>query len=171
MTTADIMKRMILFSNGDRHDVEHFLKVTAYARTIGLCEGLDPKTLRTLEIAAIVHDIACPLCREKYGNTNGKAQEREGIPLVREFFAGTDLEPEVLDRVAYLVGHHHTLGDIDGLDYQILIEADSLVNASESQYPLSNVRNSLDRIFRTGTGRTLLRSLYLDGAEGDAIVP
>ena len=153
MTTADIMKRMILFSNGDRHDVEHFLKVTAYARTIGQCEGLD---------------IACPLCRERYGNTNGKAQEREGVPLVYAFFDGTDLEPEVLDRVAYLVGHHHTLTDIDGPDYQILLEADYLVNASESQYPLSNVRNSLERLFRTETGKTLLRSLYLGGGEGQS---
>ena len=28
-------------------------------------------------MAAVVHDIACPLCREKYGNTNGKHQEED----------------------------------------------------------------------------------------------
>ncbi|MFR1449740.1 MAG: hypothetical protein ACLSXC_05920 [Beduini sp.] len=38
-----------------------------------------------LEIAAITHDIACPLCRQKYGNTNGKYQEQEGLILVEEF--------------------------------------------------------------------------------------
>ena len=32
-------------------------------------------------------------------------------------------------RVAYLVGHHHTLRGIDGIDYQILIEADYIANA------------------------------------------
>lgn len=25
---------------------------------------------------AIVHDISCPLCREKYGDKNGKKQEQ-----------------------------------------------------------------------------------------------
>lgn len=35
-------------------------------------------------------------------------------------------------RVAYLVGHHHTLRGIDGIDYQILIEADYIANASEN---------------------------------------
>ena len=51
------------------HDINHFLKVWGFARTIGLSEGLDPKTQKILELAAIAHDIACPLCREKYGNT------------------------------------------------------------------------------------------------------
>ena len=37
-------------------------------------------------------------------------------------------------RVAYLVGHHHTLQDIHGMDYQILIEADYIANASENGY-------------------------------------
>ena len=34
----------------------------------------------------------------------------------------------MIRRVEYLVGHHHTYKDIDGLDYQILVEADFLVN-------------------------------------------
>ena len=74
MTVAEAMQKMILLSNGNQHDINHFLKVHAYAATIGACEGLPEDTLQTLELAAIVHDIACPLCREKYGNTNGKYQ-------------------------------------------------------------------------------------------------
>ena len=81
MTVAEAMKKMILLSNGNRHDINHFLKVHAYAAAIGACEGLPEDTLQTLELAAIVHDIACPLCREKYGTTNGKYQELEGAPL------------------------------------------------------------------------------------------
>lgn len=46
-------------------------------------------------------------------------------------FAETAAENE---RVAYLVGHHHSPAQIDGIDYQILIEADYIVNASESGY-------------------------------------
>ena len=59
------------------------------------------------------------------------------------------------------MGHHHTLQGVDGPDHQILIEADYLVNADESQYPRENVENTLERVFRTETGRALLRSMYL----------
>lgn len=73
------------FYKGNIHDIYHFLKVWAFAKNIGEAEGLDPKTQETLEMAAVVHDIACPLCREKYGNTSGKHQEEESAPLVAGF--------------------------------------------------------------------------------------
>lgn len=161
MTIAEALNKMVLESNGNFHDIDHFLKVHAYALTIGACEGLDEKTLHTLELAAIVHDIACPLCREKYGNTNGKYQETEGIPLTRAFFAGTDVTGEQLERIVWLVSHHHTLRPIDGPDHQILIEADYLVNAEESALPEANIRHMDEKVFRTKTGKALLASLYL----------
>ena len=71
MTIAEIMKKMITFSNGNIHDIDHFLHVWSYAKMIGELEQIDPETQYILEVAAITHDIACPLCREKYGNTNG----------------------------------------------------------------------------------------------------
>ena len=116
MNISQIMEKMIAFSNGNLHDMNHFMCVWTYAKTIGELEGLDRKTQETLEIAAITHDIACPLCREKYGNTNGKRQEEEGGPLVRSFLADAGLSAEQVDRVAYLVSHHPTDTDIDGLD-------------------------------------------------------
>lgn len=160
MTIAEITAKMIRYSNGNRHDINHFMKVYAYAKTIGECEGLDETTQTILEVAAIVHDIACPLCREKYGNTNGNYQELESPALVRDFLMDSGLPQSVVDRVAYLVGHHHTFQGIDGLDYQILVEADYLVNADESQYSAENIRNTRERIFRTGTGRRLLDAMY-----------
>ena len=161
MTISEILKKMVLYSKGNTHDINHFLKVYAYAKMIGECEDLPPAELKQLEIAAVLHDIACPLCREKYGNTNGKKQEEEGMPLVRQFLDGADMEREVLQRVVYLVGHHHTLTDIDGIDYQILIEADYLVNADESHYSQANIRNTWERVFKTKTGKELLQSIYL----------
>ena len=106
--TSDIMVKMIQFSNGNRHDINHFMKVYTYAKTIAESENVSEKDLITVETAAIVHDIACPLCREKYGNTNGKYQEKEGILLAEEFLKDTDLPEEIKKRVVFLVGHHHT---------------------------------------------------------------
>ena len=96
MTTAEIARKMVAYSNGNRHDVNHFMKVWAFAKTIGECEGLNKASQDILEIAAIVHDIACPLCREKYGNTNGKYQELEGPALVRDWVKTNELPENVV---------------------------------------------------------------------------
>lgn len=86
MVVALTIEKMIQFYHGNIHDVSHFLKVYAFAKTIGELERLTPQTQETLELAAVVHDIACPLCREKYGNTHGKKQELESPPLIENFF-------------------------------------------------------------------------------------
>ena len=85
MILSQLLSRMVADSKGNFHDINHFLKVWSYARTIGIQEGLPSETQTTLEAAAIVHDIACPLCREKYGSTHGPYQEAEGALLAAEF--------------------------------------------------------------------------------------
>lgn len=160
MAVSEIAARMIKYSKGNLHDINHFMKVYAYAKIIGECEKLDGKTQEVLEVAAILHDIACPLCREKYGNTNGKFQETEGRILAEEFLVRFSYSDEFIERVVFLIGHHHTLKDITGMDYQILIEADYLVNADESNYSEANNRNVMEHIFKTETGITLMKSIY-----------
>lgn len=160
MLTAVVMEKMIAESKGNRHDIEHFLKVWALARTIGEREALDEHTQQTLELAAIVHDIACPLCREKYGNANGKNQERESPPLVEAFFAELPVSRADAERISWLVAHHHTYTGVDGLDHRILLEADFLVNAGESGYPRSTIESARRNIFQTPAGFRLLDSMY-----------
>ena len=160
MTIAEILRKMIAFSDGNLHDIDHLVRVWTYARTIGELEGLDARTQRTLEIAAIVHDIACPLCREKYGNTNGKYQEAEGAPMAAAFLADSGMTAEQIDRVAFLVGHHHTFTDIDGIDYQILIEADYIANAAENGWSAGNIANFADNMCKTAAGRSLIKAVF-----------
>jgi hypothetical protein len=160
MELAEIARQMIDASQGNLHDINHFLKVFAYAKIIAECEGLSVRERQTAEIAALIHDIACPLCREKYGNTNGNYQEAEGPALAKEFLRGKQLPEDILNRVVFLVGHHHTYTGVDGPDYQVLLEADFLVNADESQYSREVLRSAKEKIFRTKTGTALLQSVY-----------
>ena len=99
---AAATRKMIGFYHGNRHDIAHFLKVWAMAKTIGELEGLDGHTQEVLELAAVVHDIACPLCREKYGDTNGKHQELESPPLVEAFFEGLPVGRGGVERISWL---------------------------------------------------------------------
>ena len=160
MTVSQIMEKMIAFSNGNIHDIDHFIRVWTYAKTIGELERLDGEIQYILEVAAITHDIACPLCREKYGNTNGKHQEAEGMPMVEAFLHDTGVSAAQIERVKYLVGHHHTFSEIDGMDYQILVEADYIANASENRYETSNIENFMNRIVKTSAGKKLIKSVF-----------
>ena len=160
MTISSLTEKMIRYCKGSLHDIEHFLKVWAYARTIGEREGLDSQTQEILEVAAILHDIACPLCREKYGSTAKEYQEPEGAILAREFLSDSGYPQALADRVVYLVGHHHTLDQINGMDYQILVEADFLVNLVEDGLDAATARHTDETLFKTQTGKFFLSCLY-----------
>lgn len=160
MTITQIAEKMIAFSDGNLHDIRHFLEVWAYAKLIAEQEKIDDEAKKITEIAALTHDIACPLCRKKYGNTDGRLQEIEGEPLVREFLCGTGLSEKEIDRVAFLVAHHHNYAKVDGIDYQILLESDYIVNASENEYAKQSIEKFMAKVLKTESGTRLLRAVF-----------
>ena len=160
MLKANLKAKMIAFYGNNTADINHFLKVSAFAEIIGKLEQLDDMEQDVLEIAAIVHDIACPLCREKYGNTNGKYQEKESEALLRPFLSEFHLPEAMAERVIYLVSHHHTYTDVQGKAHQILLEAHYLVNAEESAYSIANLQQARNRIFKTRAGIHILNSIF-----------
>ena len=66
----------------------------------------------------------------------------------------------MVEKVCYLVAHHHTYTDMDGADYQILVEADFLVNLFEKNKSIETVKNAYDEIFKTESGRKLCRKMF-----------
>lgn len=56
-----------------------------YTKIIGELEGLDASGQLVLEVAAVTHDIACSLLRQKYGSAAGHLQEKEGPAPAGEF--------------------------------------------------------------------------------------
>ena len=163
---AKITQKMIDFSEGNLHNINHFMKVYGYAKTIGQLENLDEKTQLTLEVAALVHDIAIPLCREKYGTARGDLQEKEGLIMAHDFLQSTGLAPEIIEIVAFLVGHQHTTEGVDGIDWQILLEADYLVNADEGNQDKEKIEARMANMYKTKSGTALLKSMYSKILEG-----
>ena len=53
MIVSTAIQKMIGFYRGNHHDINHFLKVWAMAKTIGELEGLDAHTQEVLELAAV----------------------------------------------------------------------------------------------------------------------
>lgn len=161
----ELFLAMIRFDAGDPARIQHFTKVHSYAKLIGEMEGMEGEGLFTLEAAACVHDIGIRVAEEKYGHQNGKLQEQEGPAAARSLMEPLGFPEEVIVRVEYLVGHHHTYANIDALDYQILVEADFLVNLFEDGKGENAIRSVRERIFRTKTGTQVLDDMFGLGAE------
>lgn len=163
MQHAKLLEAMTSFDRGATGRIQHFYKVHNLAATIGALEGLDEAVQFILETAAIVHDIGIKPSKEKYGSSVGKYQELEGPgeaeKMMRELGGYTEGQ---IERVKYLVGHHHTYDNIDGIDYQILVEADFLVNLHESGAKYGSAPEIEKRIFKTAAGIRLLRDMFAE---------
>ena len=151
---------MMDHDRGRPHLIQHFLKVHAFARLIGAREGLDERTKHILETAAIVHDIGIVPSLQTYGDDAGKHQEELGPAQAEDMLAALGYERDVIDRVSLLVSRHHTYTDILGMDHQILIEADFLVNLLENQAGRKAIERADQTIFATIAGRQLLHTQF-----------
>lgn len=152
--------RMFEFNRGDAKRIQHLVKVHRFAQLIGRMEQLDAHTQWLTECAALVHDIGIRPAEQKYGRSDGKLQEQEGPAYARAMLTELGFDEADVERICYLVGHHHTYTDIDGMDYQILVEADFLVNFYEDEAGPDAVRTALERVFRTRAGKELCTTFY-----------
>lgn len=153
---------MTAYFKGDKKRICHLTKVHSFAALIASLEGLDSKTKYILEAAALVHDIGIKPSEEKYGTCTGKQQELEGPPVAEKMLSRLDFSEEIISRVKYLVAHHHTYDCIDGPDYQILVEADFIVNMDEDEMSVDAISRCIDRVFRTKSGIEICRNMFLE---------
>ncbi len=58
-------------------------------------------------------------------------KEKEGPAIAEKLLGELGFDQDVSNRVQYLIAHHHTYDNINEIDYQILVEADFLVNIME----------------------------------------
>jgi HD superfamily phosphodiesterase len=160
MEVNKIIKLMVSYFGRDVRRVNHALKVHSFAKSIGESEGVDREDQMILEIAAILHDIGIKISEEKYGSSSGKYQELEGPEVARGLIKDIELSEKIKERVFYLIGNHHSYDRIDELDFQILIEADFLVNIYEDSMKEDAVASVKEKYFRTETGSDYIKSLY-----------
>lgn len=157
---AVLQNQMISMYAGDPKRIQHFMKVYSFARLIGEMELLPPDQQEILEAAALVHDIGIKAAEEKYGDCSGPNQEKEGPALARKMLSDLQFDQPMIDRVCFLVGHHHTYTNIVGLEYQILVEADLLVNFFEEHLSQEAIKASYLKMFKTPTGKSLCVKMY-----------
>jgi hypothetical protein len=142
--------------------IEHTLKVLSRAEKIFLGEGLEDAYLwNTVTLGSLFHDIGIPEALKKHESLEAPYQEQEGPPVARRLMEEMGVRPDILERVCYMVGKHHTRESVDGIDFQILWEADFIVNIEEKNIELDprEIENALKENIRTRTGGRLAREV------------
>ena len=157
-----LLRAACAYNGADPARNQHLIKVHNYARMIADGEHLDAHTQFVLEAAAVLHDIGIHEAERIHHSSAGQYQQMEGPAVARKILADFPFEQEDIDRICWLIAHHHTYTDIKDLDYQILVEADFLVNAYEDNLSEHAVLAMMKNIFRTETGRKLGKLMFLE---------
>lgn len=155
-----IAVEMIKYFKNDVRRINHALKVYSFARLIGKAEGLDSKKQYVLEAAALLHDIGIKVCEQKYGSTAGHLQEIEGPEVAKEILLPMNIEKDTLERILFLIGNHHSYSKIDDIDFQILVEADFLVNIYEDSVEIETIKSIKHKYFKTTMGLFLIEKMF-----------
>lgn len=156
-----IAEEMILYFGSDTRRIAHLLKVYGYAKTIASVEEIDAEKQYIIEVTALMHDIGIKVSEEKYHSSAGNYQELEGPAEAEKILQKLDFPQNMIERIKFLIGHHHTYDKVDDIDYRILIEADFLVNGDEDKLNRKAIEQAKTKIFRTETGIRLLETQFL----------
>ncbi|MCF0145370.1 MAG: HD domain-containing protein [Eubacterium sp.] len=161
--------KMIRHNGNDPQRCQHTAKVHSYARLIGQMEELRDEMQFITEASAYLHDIGIRVAEEKYGEQNWELQEQLGPDAAREALAEFRLPEDVVERICYIIGHHHTFAAIDGIDFRILAEADYIVNAFEmgdasqirtDEATKKRALSGLHSVFHTKSGKKILCEMF-----------
>lgn len=157
MDRASIIAEMKLIFTDMPYGVNHTLRVLNNADAIMTGEHVGEKTQEIISLAAILHDIGAAAAQQKYNSIEGRFQEIEGPAIARAILVRASVRGEGIDRVCFIVGNHHTPSKIDGLDFQILWEADLLdsLEFGERSRNGEELMLEIQKNFKTATGKNL----------------
>ena len=160
----DVRAGMENYFAPDRRRIDHALQVCGHARDLLTYIEADPVLTLT---AAYLHDIGIHEAERKHGSSAGNWQELEGPPVARTLLAQLGAEHDLIEKVAEIVGSHHTPGAVDSPEFRILWDADALVNFAEGLAAKTDrqIETILHRHMVTEAGFRMARKRFLADTE------
>lgn len=153
-----LIEQMMDWDRGSHERIAHNLRVLGYAAAIAKGEGAEDELEEIVEAAAVVHDAGIRPALEKHGSSAGPYQEQEGAEPAGRMLRTAGYPDNVVQRVQELVAHHHTYRPVLGMDHQILLEADLLVNMDDDD-PGAR-QGAVPTVIKTPTGLKMYDILF-----------
>lgn len=159
---SKVIQYMMDYYCGDSKRINHFIKVYGYAKTLGELEGLSESDQQILEITAVTHDIGIKISEQKYQSSAGHYQEIEGPIEAERLLSSLNYDSKLIEEVCYIIGHHHTYSVINSKVFQLLVEADFLVNVIEDGLSLDAIKACDEKVFSSHWGKIFLKNIIGD---------
>ena len=162
-TAVDLLTERVIgyYADRDVSQIAHTLCVVAYTHLLAVSEAYDSGRIQRLEMAALLHDIGCPDAQLKYGNSLPVNQQKEGVRIVAEWSAHEPFaSPDDAQWIAQVVATHHNALKAVELGFEVLFEADLIVNLLEGYYPIEQAAALLHNAVRTPSGKALFSRLF-----------
>jgi hypothetical protein len=160
MVVQRVLLEMVRYFENDIKRISHAFKVYGFAQSLLAGEAVTGDERLVTGLAAILHDIGIKETMLKYNSSAGHYQELEGPAVALQILTECGITGGMAERVCFLVGNHHSYQKIDGIDFQILVEADFLVNIHEGYIKPEAAPAVVQKYFKTKTGRELAASIY-----------
>jgi len=141
--------------------VDHTLRVARFSERILKSEGGDPLIILC---AAYLHDIGiyeAEKKREETGTGCSLQQEIEGVPIARKILERLGVKKEDIEKICDIIGNSQRTQEEGTLNFQVLFEAEWLVNMEEKGFSQKEVQAVIEKSFRTEAGRKLAEELFL----------
>jgi hypothetical protein len=151
----------------DQPRITHALRVLESAQEILRGEEANP---RIVVAAALLHDIGVQEAERQHGSAAPEFQEREGPAIARRILEEHDVAEKDIQAICRIVGSHHTARDAQGPEFDVVWDADRLVNLPEEagEQTGDELRAFINEVFRTDTGRRMALARHLAESEHEA---
>ena len=117
-------------------------------------------------IVAYLHDIGIREAESKFDSSAPKYQQQEGPAVAREILTELGATEGMIEEVCDIVGHHHTPGPEETINFKVLYDADLIVNLEEKQKESPSERSHLEKVvessFLTDEGTEVAQKILLN---------
>ncbi|MDO8489328.1 MAG: HD domain-containing protein [Candidatus Omnitrophota bacterium] len=137
--------------------INHARKVLDYAEEILRQEG---GNWQIVVPAAILHDVGIKIAEQKYGSNSGHLQEKEGPQVAQKILLKLGFKKKEIEEICQIIRYHHSPGKINSLDFNIILDADGLVNLNEIK-ERDKQEEIINHVFATKTAKEIARKVYL----------
>lgn len=121
-----LIKALSKFFESDYRRITHAIEVLKYAEQT--VENYPQADEEIVIASAILHDVGIKSSEAELGYNNGKTQEQYGPAIATTLLEENDFPAEKIEKVAQIIGNHHSASRYDYVELEILKIADRIVN-------------------------------------------
>lgn len=140
--------------------INHAKKVLAFSEELLVKEGGD---WNIVVPASILHDLGIKPAEREYGSSAGHLQEKLGPEIARRILQPYGVKKEDIEQVCQIIGFHHSPGALHSRNFEIVCDADWLVNLNEEVDTKDKEKTAaiIEKVFVTKSAKEMAKKIYL----------